>query len=217
MNSYYYSERRFNYYPFFLDLVFTIIFLLIFSFVIHISFSVQSQSQYIIPIIILFSSLFLIRVFFYTLIYKFLKWKRNKSITKKEALLVIKKLKGKVKIEQLYKDWLKIHLSKKYNKLHKDLLKDIGLSIHDLLSILLELKQDREINFKYDIDTGELLLNEIIQYKPNKKFIKPVKVPRNKKKLFIFKKKALQLDYCIYCGQMKSINAKFCEFCGSCL
>ena len=63
------------------------------------------------------------------------------------------------------------------------------------------------ITYKFNSQTGEIILGEKEEYAPAEEFVAPPKklpdpLPRKG-------------NYCAYCGNQLSEEAKFCAFCGS--
>ncbi|MFX1316252.1 MAG: hypothetical protein ACFE9T_10340 [Promethearchaeota archaeon] len=220
MISYYFYSKRKPYIPnLFYNMICTFILIFLVSLIVHTILVAHSQQKYSLLIISAFSIPFFIAMLLYTILLEIPDWKKERSRQKRLIMSSLKEFDKIVDLKRLHERWLKSYIPKfvVFNSydLDKEVLTKDEFSINNLLSLLFELREEKKLNFKYNINTGELLLNEIVQYKPNNRFTKPVKVPRREKKLFLFQKKASQLDYCIYCGQVKIDIAKFCEFCGS--
>ncbi len=90
----------------------------------------------------------------------------------------------------------------------EDIALEVGIKPGDLLRVLLDLRTAGQVTYKYDADSGELLLGQQSNYQPHPQFqstpaAQPSQAPSGDNK------------YCPYCGQSVAANAKFCEHCGS--
>ncbi|MBN2151376.1 MAG: hypothetical protein JW839_08025 [Candidatus Lokiarchaeota archaeon] len=88
---------------------------------------------------------------------------------------------------------------------------DAGVKRSHLLRVLMDLRGEGLVSYKYDSQTGEIILGEEVQYQqapgfePARKGEAPVPQAGSERK------------YCIFCGQMLDANpqVKFCPNCGS--
>jgi len=79
---------------------------------------------------------------------------------------------------------------------------EIGIKPKDLLRVLLDLRNKNKIKYKFNPDTGEIVLGESVSYTPSVK--KPEVTLAKEDKSF-----------CVYCGQKLDGEAIFCPSCGS--
>lgn len=86
---------------------------------------------------------------------------------------------------------------------------DAGVKRSHLLRVLMDLRGEGLVSYKYDSQTGEIILGEGVQYQqapgfePAKKGEQPVPQAASERK------------YCIFCGQMLDASPRFCPNCGS--
>jgi len=108
-------------------------------------------------------------------------------------------------VNMQYKKAVKNALSQRDNKgIHKleHIAVEIGIKPKDLLRVLLDLRNKNVIKYKFNPDTGELVLGETITHTPTVK--KPDVPLAVEDKIF-----------CVYCGQELEGEATFCPSCGS--
>jgi hypothetical protein len=88
---------------------------------------------------------------------------------------------------------------------------DAGVKRSHLLRVLMDLRGEGLVSYKYDSQTGEIILGETIQYQQAPGF-EPVK--KGHEAVVIA---ASEHKYCIFCGQLLDANpqVKFCPNCGS--
>ncbi|MEX2728841.1 MAG: hypothetical protein Q6353_016410, partial [Candidatus Sigynarchaeum springense] len=92
----------------------------------------------------------------------------------------------------------------------EEIAADAGVKRSHLLRVLMDLRAEALVSYKYDSQTGEIILGEGMQYQQAPGF-EPVKKGEQN---------ALQTSeerkYCIFCGQMLDANqqVKFCPNCG---
>ena len=79
---------------------------------------------------------------------------------------------------------------------------EIGIKPKDLLRVLLDLRNKNMVKYKFNPDTGEIVLGESVSYTPSVK--KPEVTLAKEDKSF-----------CVYCGQKLDGEAIFCPSCGS--
>ena len=92
----------------------------------------------------------------------------------------------------------------------EDIALEVGIKPKDVLRVLADLRANRLISYKFNSQTGEIILGEGVEYAPSEEFVAPPKkipdpLPTEGK------------NYCVYCGNQVSEDAKFCAFCGSAL
>lgn len=114
-------------------------------------------------------------------------------------------------INNKYKKAVKLALAQRGNTgTHKleNIALEIGIEPKDLLRVLLDLRNKENVKYRFNSDTGEIILGESITYKPSESYTPPSKkldsslMSENK-------------SFCIYCGQKLDEKAKFCPVCGS--
>lgn len=116
-----------------------------------------------------------------------------------------------VYINRKYKRSVKNALSQRGNKgTHKleHIAIEIGIEPKDLLRVLLDLRNKEIIKYKFNPDTGEVILGESVSYLPSEKYI-----PSRKKQDYY--PTIEEESFCVYCGQKLEGEAKFCPVCGS--
>ncbi len=88
---------------------------------------------------------------------------------------------------------------------------DAGVKRSHLLRVLMDLRGEGLVSYKYDSQTGEIILGEGVQYQQAPGF-EPVK-----KGELSAPQAPSERKYCIFCGQMLDANpqVKFCPNCGS--
>jgi hypothetical protein len=89
----------------------------------------------------------------------------------------------------------------------EDLALEVGIKPKDVLRVLVDLRAAGMIKYKFNSETGEIILGEGVVYKPAEGFVAPPKKlpdPLPSKG-----------NYCAYCGNELSPDAKYCAFCGS--
>jgi hypothetical protein len=103
-----------------------------------------------------------------------------------------------------------------YQGTHKleNLALEVGIKPSDLLQILIDLRQKGEIRYKFNPDSGEIVLGQGVQYQPSPEF-KPEKVPKKEEEPAAAQQVSAKKNFCPYCGHQIRKGAKFCENCGS--
>lgn len=105
-----------------------------------------------------------------------------------------------------------------YQGTHKleNLALEVGIKPSDLLQILIDLRQSGEIRYKFNPDSGEIVLGQRIQYQPSPEF-KPEKLPKKEEEEepAVARQVSTKKNFCPYCGHQIREGAKFCENCGS--
>ena len=90
----------------------------------------------------------------------------------------------------------------------EDIALEVGLKPKDVLRVLIDLRQKGVISYRFNSETGEIILGENIVYAPVDNYIAP---PKNLAEPLSTEGKS----YCVYCGQDLREGAVFCENCGS--
>lgn len=90
----------------------------------------------------------------------------------------------------------------------EDIALEVGIKPKDVLRVLVDLRQKGVISYRFNSDTGEIILGENVVYAPVDNYIAP---PRNLAEPLSTEGK----NYCVYCGQDLREGALFCENCGS--
>jgi hypothetical protein len=77
-----------------------------------------------------------------------------------------------------------------------------------VLRVLVDLRVNGLVKYKFNPQTGEIVLGETIQYSPAENYVAPPKklqapLPTTGK------------NFCVYCGHKIREGASFCENCGS--
>ncbi|MFX1358161.1 MAG: zinc-ribbon domain-containing protein [Promethearchaeota archaeon] len=90
----------------------------------------------------------------------------------------------------------------------EDLALEVGIKPNDVLRVLVDLRSSGLITYKFNAQTGEIILGESIQYNQAENYVAPPKklqepLPTEGK------------NFCVYCGNKIREGANFCENCGS--
>lgn len=105
-----------------------------------------------------------------------------------------------------------------YQGTHKleNLALEVGIKPSDLLQILIDLRQSGELRYKFNPESGEIVLGQQIQYQPSPEF-KPQKQVKEveEEPAAPTRKVSSKKNFCPYCGHQIREEAKFCENCGS--
>jgi hypothetical protein len=104
-----------------------------------------------------------------------------------------------------------------YQGTHKleDIALEVGIKPSDILQVLVHLREKGEIRYKFNPETGEIMLGQQVRYEPVEKFTNKTQTskreePEEEEVAISVKKK-----YCPYCGHSLREGANFCENCGS--
>lgn len=113
--------------------------------------------------------------------------------------------------KRIRRDVLAVVQSRKTGRFTIDeIAADAGVKRSHLLRVLMDLRAEGLISYKYDSQTGEIILGEGIQYQQAPGFEPAKKGEQASIQVGIDHK------YCIFCGQMlESQQVKFCPNCGS--
>jgi len=90
----------------------------------------------------------------------------------------------------------------------EDIALEVGIKPKDVLRVLVDLRQKGVISYRFNSETGEIVLGENVVYAPVDNYIAP---PKNLAEPLSTEGK----NYCVYCGQELREGALFCENCGS--
>ncbi len=91
----------------------------------------------------------------------------------------------------------------------ENLALEVGIKPKDVLRILLDLRNSGKIRYKFNPDSGEIVLGEAVSYQQASNYTPP---PKNLKEPITTSD---QKNFCVYCGHKIDLNANFCENCGS--
>jgi hypothetical protein len=89
----------------------------------------------------------------------------------------------------------------------EDLALEVGIKPKDVLRVLVDLRAKGQIKYRFNSDTGDIILGEDVSYTPIANFEAPKKL-----------ESALPSEgknYCVYCGNKIREGSKYCAFCGS--
>lgn len=90
----------------------------------------------------------------------------------------------------------------------EDLALEVGIRPRDVLRVLVDLRAKGVITYKFNQQTGEIILGEQVQYTPHENYTAPPKqlqAPLETE----------ERNFCVYCGHKMREGARFCENCGS--
>ena len=90
----------------------------------------------------------------------------------------------------------------------EDIALEVGIKPRDVLKVLIDLRQKGAISYRFNSETGEIILGEKVAYVKSEEFVSP---PKKLVEPLETKGKG----YCMYCGQSLSAEGAFCENCGS--
>jgi hypothetical protein len=89
----------------------------------------------------------------------------------------------------------------------EDIALEVGIKPKEVLRVLIDLREQGFVKYKFNAETGEIELGQGIEYKQSDAFVPPpkkIEAPLPKKG-----------NYCVYCGHKLRENARYCENCGS--
>ena len=97
-----------------------------------------------------------------------------------------------------------------YEGTHKleNIALEVGIKPSDVLRVLLVLRSDGKVRYKFNPETGEIVLGEKVQYEKAEEYVPPPKQIENPIE-------ATGKNFCPYCGHHIITEANFCENCGS--
>jgi hypothetical protein len=90
----------------------------------------------------------------------------------------------------------------------EDIALEVGIKPRDVLKVLIDLRQKGAISYRFNSETGEIILGEKVAYVKSEEFVGP---PKKLVEPLETKGKG----YCVYCGHSLSTEGAFCENCGS--
>ena len=90
----------------------------------------------------------------------------------------------------------------------EDIALEVGIKPKVVLRVLVDLRQKGVISYRFNSETGEIVLGENVVYAPVDNYVAP---PKN----LVAPLSTEGKHYCVYCGQDLREGAMFCENCGS--
>jgi hypothetical protein len=90
----------------------------------------------------------------------------------------------------------------------EDIALEVGIKPKVVLRVLIDLRQKGVISYRFNSETGEIVLGENVVYVPVDNYVAP---PKNLAEPLSTEGKS----YCVYCGQQLRKGSLFCENCGS--
>ncbi len=90
----------------------------------------------------------------------------------------------------------------------EDIALEVGIKPKDVLQVLIDLRQKGVVSYRFNSDTGEIILGEKVTYVKSEAYVVP---PKKLEKPLETKGK----EYCVYCGHQLPKEGNFCENCGS--
>jgi len=90
----------------------------------------------------------------------------------------------------------------------EDIALEVGIKPKDVLQVLIDLRQKGIVSYRFNSDTGEIILGEKVSYVKSEEYVVP---PKKLEEPLETKGKG----YCVYCGHQLPKEGNFCENCGS--
>jgi len=90
----------------------------------------------------------------------------------------------------------------------EDIALEVGIKPKDVLQVLIDLRQKGIVSYRFNSDTGEIILGEKVAYVKSEDYVVP---PKKLEEPLETKGKT----YCVYCGYQLPKEGNFCENCGS--
>ncbi|MFX1447373.1 MAG: hypothetical protein ACFFCG_04480 [Promethearchaeota archaeon] len=90
----------------------------------------------------------------------------------------------------------------------EDIALEVGIKPKDVLQVLIDLRNKGIISYRFNSDTGEIVLGEKVSYVKAEEYVGP---PKKLEEPLETKGKS----YCVYCGHQLPKEGNFCENCGS--
>jgi hypothetical protein len=90
----------------------------------------------------------------------------------------------------------------------EDIALEVGIKPKDVLKVLIDLRQKGAISYRFNSETGEIILGEKVAYVKSEEFVVPPKQLAEPLE-------TAGKGYCVYCGHDLSTEGNFCENCGS--
>ncbi|MFX1236705.1 MAG: zinc ribbon domain-containing protein, partial [Promethearchaeota archaeon] len=109
-----------------------------------------------------------------------------------------------------YKKAVKVAITQRGKGTYKleNIALEVGIKPKDVLRVLLSLRNSGKIRYRFNVDTGEIILGENVPYAPSDEFVPPPKK-------LIAPISSEGKNFCVYCGHQLAAGANFCENCGS--
>ena len=90
----------------------------------------------------------------------------------------------------------------------EDIALEVGIKPKDVLRVLIDLRQKGIVSYRFNSETGEIILGEKVSYVRSEEYVVP---PKKLEEPLETKGKA----FCVYCGHQLPKEGNFCENCGS--
>ena len=90
----------------------------------------------------------------------------------------------------------------------KNIASEIGMNPNDILCVLLDLRGKGLISYQYNSETGEIILQNIIENLSSKNHI--ISITESEES-----KLTEDINYCLYCGYKMQGKGNYCKNCGS--
>lgn len=90
----------------------------------------------------------------------------------------------------------------------EDIALEVGIKPKDVLQVLIDLRSKGLVSYRFNSETGEIILGEKVAYMKSEDYVVP---PKKLEEPLETKGKA----YCVYCGHQLPKEGNFCENCGS--
>lgn len=90
----------------------------------------------------------------------------------------------------------------------EDIALEVGIKPKDLLRVLIDLRENGDVVYRFDSDTGNIQLGKSVEYKQAMQYTGS---PKDQSKEVISEEK----NYCVYCGHKLNGKVSFCPNCGS--
>ncbi|GAB4324890.1 MAG: hypothetical protein Kow0069_30660 [Promethearchaeota archaeon] len=92
---------------------------------------------------------------------------------------------------------------------------EVGVKPNDLLRILVDLRTAGKVAFRYDGETGQVVLGQALPPSPAPAPQAPVHLGPVPERAAAGESGARERNFCVYCGYPVKPNQNFCESCGS--
>ena len=90
------------------------------------------------------------------------------------------------------------------------LAEETGIKPKNVLRVLVDLRNSGKIKYRYDTESGEIMLGEMVKYEKAPEFTEPI----SQKQLDVIYPSG-EVNFCPYCGHKASAGMQYCESCGS--
>ncbi|MEE9409450.1 MAG: zinc-ribbon domain-containing protein [Candidatus Heimdallarchaeota archaeon] len=87
---------------------------------------------------------------------------------------------------------------------------ETGIKSQNILRILVDIRATHSIQYRYDVETGDIILGDTVRYEKSPEFVSPMP----KKQMDVIFPSG-EVSFCPYCGHKSVPNSSFCENCGS--